>query len=417
MLFVDLDRFKVINDSLGHIIGDQLLRDVARRLQGCLRATDVVARFGGDEFIILADEIQAPQDATDLGTRILVQLKTPFTFGSQEVSVAASIGIALASTDNHTAEELLRDADTAMYRAKALGKNRVEVFDVMMHRGAVARLTLETDLRRALDRSEFVLHYQPILSLATQAVRGFEALLRWQRRDGSLMPPQEFIPLAEETGLIVPVGAWALKQACRQLAVWQREFPAETPLTMAVNISARQLQEPAFIEEVASAIRDTGVATGSLHLEITESALVDSSDAMVTRLEQLKALSVGLHLDDFGTGYSSLSYLHRFPLDTIKIDRSFIQKIEETAGDDDTLVGAIITLAKKLSLCVIAEGVETAAQLSALQAADCGHGQGYLFAPPTDAATTSAALRSSSSTLAHAAAPALGAAEPVMSQT
>ena len=279
-----------------------------------------------------------------------------------------------------------------MYRAKALGKNRHEVFDVTMHQGAVARLTLETDLRHGLAREEFVVHYQPILSLTTRIVVGFEALLRWQRADGRRVPPAEFIGIAEETGQIVPLGTWVLNEACQQIAIWQRKFPSETVLTMAVNVSARQLEHATFVDDLALIIRKSGLVPGTLHLELTESALMDSSDAMLYRLRQLKELGAQLYLDDFGTGYSSLSYLHRFPLDTLRSIGRSSSGWKRRSATTPWLEG-IVSLAKKLGMGVIAEGVETRAELRQLQEAQCGHGQGFLFSPPADAARIEALLR------------------------
>jgi diguanylate cyclase (GGDEF)-like protein/PAS domain S-box-containing protein len=392
VLFVDVDRFKVINDSLGHLVGDQLLQEIGRRIRDCLRSADVVARFGGDEFTILADDIGAPDDAVAVAGHVQDALKQRFVVGGHEISVNASIGIAVGSIHYQRGEELLRDADIAMYRAKALGKNRCEVFEPTMGEGALARLTLENDLRGALERQEFVLVYQPIFSLASARVVGFEALVRWHRRDGTLLLPAEFIPLAEETGLIVPLGAWVLDEACRQLAAWQGAHPTDPPLTVAVNITARQLEQPGFIDEVALALRDSGVAPGTLHLEITESALVDSSGEILQKLWQLKEFGVRLHLDDFGIGYSSLSYLHRFPLDMIKIDRSFIIRME-SREKSDTVVEAIISLGKNLGMGVVAEGVETAGQVALLQAAACDQVQGYFFSAPLDADGVAVLLR------------------------
>jgi len=396
VLFVDLDRFKVINDSLGHLIGDQLLKGVAERLKACLRDGDVIARFGGDELTILVDELQGSDAVHDVAIRIQDALKTPFVFGRHEICVTASIGVAVGPADYDRGAELLRDADIAMYQAKMLGKNRHEVFDVAMHRRALARLTLETDLRHAIDRQEFVLHFQPIVSLASKAIVGVEALVRWQRPDGRCVLPIEFMAVAEETGLIVPLGTWGLQEACKQMAPLQREFPTSPPLSIAVNVATRQLKQPKFIEQVASIIRNAGLAPGTLHLEITESAMLDSSEAMLTKLRQLKELGIQLYLDDFGTGYSSLSYLHRFPLDVIKIDRSFINRIDARSGDD-TLVAAIVTLGKKLGMGVIAEGVETAAQLRQLESNHCQLAQGFLFSPAVDAAGLRDLFRAASS--------------------
>ena len=392
VLFVDIDRFKVINDSLGHLIGDQLLRSIAARMREGLRAGDVVARFGGDEFTVLVDDIQGPNDAVEVSTRIQDALKATFHIGGQDICVTASIGIATGSPEYERGEDLLRDADIAMYRAKALGKNRHQQFDVAMGQGALARLTLENDLRRALDRGEFILHYQPILCLASLRIVGFEALVRWQHGDGLSVAPAEFIPIAEETGLIGPLGAWVLNEATRQMAAWQQEFSSSPPLTIAVNMSPRQLAQPDFVDDVASIIRDAGLAPGTLHLEITENALIDSTEEILAKLWQLKELSVRLYLDDFGIGYSSLGYLHRFPLDMIKIDQSFIKRME-WREKGDRVVEAIITLGKNLGMGIVAEGVETFVQLEILKAAGCEQVQGYLFSAPVDAAEAATLLR------------------------
>ncbi len=384
VLFVDLDRFKIINDSLGHLIGDELLKEVAWRLQGLLRAEDVIARFGGDEFTILLDGIAGEQEARDVAARISKELETPFVFNNQEMCVTASIGIALSSPACTNDEDLLRNADIAMYRAKALGKNRHESFDAAMHHGAVARLTMETDMRRALEWEEFTVSYQPIVALKEQAIVGFEALARWTRADGRKVPPSEFIPIAEETGLIMPLGHWVLSEACKQVAQWQTAFPSAAPLSVAVNLSPRELEQARFVDQIARIISASRIAPSSLHLELTERSLIDGSETNLARIRDLKELSVQLYLDDFGTGYSSLSYLHRFPMDVIKIDQSFIHRMEANVKDD-TLVGAIITLGKKLGMDIIAEGVETAAQFKQLQTTACDCVQGYFLAPPLEA--------------------------------
>jgi diguanylate cyclase (GGDEF)-like protein len=392
VLFVDLDRFKVINDSLGHLIGDQLLKEVAWRLQGLLRTEDVIARFGGDEFVILLDNLGGPDHAHEIATRIREELKTPFLFGTHEICVSASIGITLGSSEHEKGDEILRNADIAMYRAKALGKNRHETFDAAMHDKAMARLALENDMRHALEWKQFVVKYQPIINLENQTIVGFEALTRWKRPDGQDVSPAEFIPIAEETGLIVPIGHWILSEACRQVAAWQQRYPMPSPLSVAVNLSPRELEQPGFVERIAEVLYETGIAEGSLHLELTERSLVDGSEASLARFRQLKALGVRLYLDDFGTGYSSLSYLHRFPIDTIKIDQSFINRMEANVKDD-TLVDAIIALAKKLGMEVIAEGVETEVQFRQLQATDCHFAQGHYFAAPGDREAIDSVLR------------------------
>jgi diguanylate cyclase (GGDEF)-like protein/PAS domain S-box-containing protein len=392
VLFVDLDRFKVINDSLGHLIGDQLLKEVAWRLQSLLRTEDIIARFGGDEFVILLDNIAGAGDAHDIATRIRQELETPFLFGTHEICVSASIGITIGSSEHEKGEEILRNADIAMYRAKALGKNRHETFDAAMHDKAMARLALENDMRHALEWKQFVVKYQPIIALDTQTIVGFEALTRWKRPDGRDVAPAEFIPIAEETGLIVPLGHWILNEACRQVATWQRRHPMASPLSVAVNLSPRELEQPGFVERIAEVLRDSCVAPGSLHLELTERSLVDGSEATLARIRQLKDLGVRLYLDDFGTGYSSLSYLHRFPIDTIKIDQSFINRMEANVRDD-TLVDAIIMLAKKLGMEVIAEGVETEMQFRQLQSTECDFAQGHYFAAPGEFDTMDALLR------------------------
>ncbi len=384
VLFLDFDRFKNINDSLGHLAGDQLLKAIAQRLQECLRPGDTVSRFGGDEFALLLEDVSDLSDATLVAERVQNAMRQPFQLGSQQVFSSASIGIALGHGAYERAEDLLRDADMAMYRAKARGKARHEVFDAEMHTRAVALLQLETDLRWAIERHEFRLHYQPIVRLSDGAVTGFEALIRWEHPQRGLVSPAEFIPIAEETGWIVPIGKWVLEKACAQLASWQAEFGAEHTLSMSVNLSGKQFSQPDLIELVETTIKRSGIAPDSLKLEITESAIMENAQTVTNRLLQLRKLGVKLGLDDFGTGYSSLSYLHRFPLDTLKIDRSFVARLLED-GENREIVRTIVTLGKNLGMDVVAEGVEEAQQLSDLRGLNCQQGQGFLFARPLPA--------------------------------
>ena len=382
VIFLDCDRFKVINDSLGHLVGDQLLIQVARRLEACLRPGDVVARLGGDEFTILLENIQDISDATRVASRINQELMRPFNLTGRIAYISASIGIALNSPDCNQPEELLRNADTAMYRAKALGKARYEVFDATMHAQAQERLQLETDLRQAIERCEFQLHYQPIVSLVTEAVIGFEALIRWQHPQRGLIFPEDFMPVAEETGLITSISQWVLQEACHQMGVWQRKFPASQPLTIGVNLSRKQLSQLHLVQRLELILQETGLDASSLKLEVTETALMDDREEVAAQiLSQLKELGVQLSVDDFGTGYSSLSCLHYFPIDTLKIDRSFVNCIRSRSKDSE-IVQAIVTLAHNLGIEVTAEGVETDEQLVELKTLKCDRAQGYFFSKP-----------------------------------
>jgi diguanylate cyclase (GGDEF)-like protein/PAS domain S-box-containing protein len=380
VLFLDIDRFKIVNDSLGHIIGDQLLVAVARRLEACVRPGDTVARLGGDEFTILVDDIAEVSDATRVADRILRELQRPFNLSGQEVFTSTSIGIALSQTGYERADDLLRDADLAMYRAKALGKARYEVFDTMMHARAVGLLQLETDLRRALDRDEFKVHYQPIINLHNGRVIGFEALVRWHHPQRGVVMPDEFIPVAEETGLIVPVGREVLRESCRQLHEWRHSFP-DLQLSVSVNLSGKQFRQPDLVEQIERILDAWQLPPALLRLEITESVIIDNTEAAIDTLSRLRSIGVRLDLDDFGTGYSSLSYLHRFEMDAIKIDRTFVSAVGDR-GENSAIVRTIVNLARNLELEVIAEGVETPEQVAILRALDCELVQGYLFARP-----------------------------------
>lgn len=391
VLFLDLDRFKIVNDSLGHAVGDLLLIAIGERLETCLRSQDTVARFGGDEFVILLDNIANVNEATAITQRIQTALLSPFNLQGYEVFTNASIGIALSSSNYNQPEELLRDADIAMYRAKNLGKARYEIFNVQMYAQAKELLPLETNLRRAIERQEFVLDYQPIVSLETNQIIGFEALVRWLRPKQGLLTPDRFIPLAEETGLIVPIGNWVLEEACRQLQLWQTQFSTAPPLTMSVNFSSKQFLQPNLIEQMAQILQATGLKPNSLKLEMTESVLMDNSQSITAILLQLGEMGIQIQIDDFGTGYSSLSYLHRFPSNALKIDRSFVSTMGNELENLE-IVKTIIRLADGLKIDAIAEGVETAEQVSQLKKLKCQYAQGYFFSPPMRAEAVSALL-------------------------
>jgi diguanylate cyclase (GGDEF)-like protein len=381
VLFLDCDRFKVINDSLGHLVGDELLIAIAKRLQAFLREKDTLARLGGDEFTILLTDIEVISQVTQIAEQIIKELSFPFYIDRREVFISASIGIVLSNIGYQQPEHLLRDADTAMYRAKALGKARYHVFDPVMHQEALQLLQLDTDLRRAIEREEFIVYYQPIIAVATGKISGFEALVRWQHPLRGMVSPVEFIPVAEETGLISEIGNWVMREACRQLRTWQEQKLAQQPITMSVNLSVREFSQTNLIEKIDRVLYETKLSAHSLKLEITESAIMEANHATQKILEQLKQREIQLSIDDFGTGYSSLSYLNRLPVDALKIDRSFIQPI---GGQSDTLglVPAIISIAQTLGMNAIAEGVETSEQLERLRQLNCGFGQGYFFSKP-----------------------------------
>jgi diguanylate cyclase (GGDEF)-like protein len=383
VLFLDLDRFKNVNDSLGHSIGDQLLIAMARRLESCIREGDIVARLGGDEFAILLDGIPHANEAKNMAGRIQERLASPFNLSGHEVFTTTSIGIALSSTGYDHPENILRDADTAMYRAKAQGKACYEVFDKGMHTHAVYVLKMENDLRRALEREEFRVVYQPIVALDNGQLAGFEALIRWQHPERGFVSPSDFIPLAEDTGLIVPIGLWILRKACQQLAKWQWQVAGSRELFMSVNLSSKQAAQPTLVTEIHDILEETNVEARHLKLEITESAVMDNAEMSARLLKRLKALGVQLSIDDFGTGYSSLGYLHRFPVNTLKIDRSFVGRIGE-AAENIEIVRTIVSLAENLGMEVVAEGVETLSQLTQLRKLNCRYGQGYLFSRPVD---------------------------------
>jgi diguanylate cyclase (GGDEF)-like protein/PAS domain S-box-containing protein len=382
VLFLDLDRFKNVNDSFGHTCGDRVLVNIARRLEQCVRPGDTVARIGGDEFVILLEDIKEMGTALTVAERIERTLSAPINLEGREVVIPASIGIALASSKYEKAEDILRDADIAVYRAKALGRARHVVFDPAMHQKTVALLELETDLRRAIERQEFILYYQPIVSLETGDAVSVEALIRWEHPERGLVPPNEFIPLAEETGLILPIGEWVLREACKQITAW-RKSSGSSPV-VALNVSSHQLKQEDFPQRVGGILKEYGLPPDSIELEITETVLMENLETGQEKLAQFKEMGVALSLDDFGTGYSSLSYLQRFPVQKLKVDRAFVANL---GLDPETtqIVQAIFHLARGLGLDVVAEGIETTQIVSRLKGMGCKFGQGYFFARPTDA--------------------------------
>lgn len=392
VLFLDFDRFKVVNDSLGHLIGDQLLVAGAQRLTACVRALDTVARLGGDEFVILLEEPQSTSAVLRVADRIQSELQKAFLLSGHQVFIAASIGIVLSAQASDLPEEILRDADAAMYRAKALGKARYEVFQVDMRAQAVARLTLEAELRQALEQQEFRVYYQPIVAFATGQITGVEALLRWQHPGRGLLLPAAFLTLAEETGLLAPLGRWLLREGCRQLRAWQDQFRREPPLTLNVNLSSQQFMQPDLDQFIQEVLDEFGLAPGSLRLEITERTIIDDTQATAGILARLRALGVQLEIDDFGTGYSALSYLQQLKLDAIKIDRSFVSRLG-SEGTNSAVVRTILALGHNLGLRIIAEGVETEAQFAKLKALGCQTGQGFLFGKPVSEGDLARLLR------------------------
>ena len=395
VLFLDLDRFKVINDSLGHGAGDQLLEAVAERIGHSLRRHETLARFGGDEFVILCEDIFDDEDAVAVAERVLKAFSLPFHLALGETMAAASIGISVTSDPNQDPDDLIRDADAAMYRAKGAGGARVVLFDEVTRERALARLHNERAIRKAIEREEFRVFFQPEISIDGEHIMGMEALVRWQHPERGLLGPGEFIALAEETGLIVPLGTWVLRDACQRAVVWQRSRPADQPLTLRVNVSARQLAQDSLRATVAEVIAETGIEPGLLCLEVTESVLIEDPEESIRTLTELKQLGVKIAIDDFGTGYSSLEYLRRLPVDCVKVDRSFVRGVPENE-EDVAIVNAVIELGHALKLSVTAEGVETTDQFDNLRAAGCDTAQGFLFfrpEPPEEVAKLFAGAR------------------------
>jgi diguanylate cyclase (GGDEF)-like protein len=381
VLLLDLDDFKTVNDSLGHAAGDELLIAVAVRLRSCVRPGDTLARLAGDEFAILLDDLDDERAAVAVAKRVGARLEAPFEIDEMEIAVRASIGISLGQTPEARPDDLMRDADVAMYEAKARGKGGFQVFEPHMRHAVVKRMELKADLRHALERGELHVHYQPYVKLADESIAGAEALLRWEHADRGLIPPLDFIPLAEEMGLIVPIGRWVLRAACAQAVDWGRRFPELGPLTLSVNVSARQLQDRTFVGEVSAILTEHGLSPERVVLELTESSLVEDPDQAVRRLEELRELGIRLAIDDFGTGYSSLGYLQRYPIEILKVHRAFVSELGRHP-DEPALAKAIVQLAQHLGMQTIAEGVEDAVQVDALRALGCGYAQGFHFSRP-----------------------------------
>jgi len=403
VLFLDLDNFKLVNDSLGHQFGDKLLTEAAARLRACVRAQDTVARLGGDEFVVILELLAGEEDALPVAKAIAHQFSRPFVLDGREVVVTASIGIAISDAGQEHAESLLRDADLAMYRAKSDGRARYIVFDPSMQTDSLARLELENDLRHALDQNELRVHYQPIVVMESGEFTEVEALVRWQHPTRGLVSPGEFIPIAEETGLIIPLGLWVLEEACRQVVAWHEQFATKNLLTLSVNLSPRQFQQPSLVADVARVLHESGLPASCLKLEITEGVIMRDAEATIRTLWELKDLGLQLAIDDFGTGYSSLSYLKRLPLDVLKIDRSFVSGIGNNQ-EDTAIVHAIMALAKSLSLKVTGEGIETAEQAALLGEWGCDRGQGYLFSRPLDGQKAGALLEAAARQISVASA-------------
>ena len=383
VLFIDLDRFKTINDSLGHQAGDELLLKTADKLLNLIRPSDMVARLGGDEFVVLIENVKEPKRANRIAERILRDLQKPTKINGQKIHVGASIGIAFSSANYDKPEDLIRDADLAMYRAKVKGKGRYETFDSKLRSGAVSLLQTEIDLRRAIERGEFILNYQPIVSLNSDDIVGFESLIRWNHPTRGLVAPDNFISVAEETGLILPIGKWVIRESCRQMREWQKEFTAAHSMIINVNLSARQLESKDLVEQIEVILQETGLNPNCLKLEITESAIMNNAEEAVATVVALRKMGVRVSIDDFGTGYSSLSYLHRFPINTLKIDRSFVSRIGN-ADEHAEIIRTIITLAFNLGIDVVAEGVENIEQLDFLRQMNCNFGQGFYYSRPVN---------------------------------
>jgi diguanylate cyclase (GGDEF)-like protein len=391
VVFLDLDRFKVVNDGLGHAVGDALLVEVASRLSACVRPGDTVARMGGDEFTLLLEDLGGPEDGRQVAQRVQEAIDQPCTLEGQDVFTTASAGFVFGSAAYTRPEEVLRDADTALYRAKSLGKARCVFFDDSMHDRAVEVLELETSLRRAVERGELRLHYQPVVSLAAGAVEGFEALVRWEHPKRGLLPAGAFLAVAEDTGLIIGIGRWVVGEACRQLRAWDALRKGHDTMAMSVNVSGRQFAQAGLVEDVQRALQEADLSPSRLRLEITESAIMENTEAARSTLAQLRALGVELHMDDFGTGYSSMGYLRDFQIDALKIDQSFVGHMGP-AGENTQIVRTIIDLGHSLGLQVVAEGIETAEHAAQLRAFGCDYGQGYFYARPLDPAGVEAFL-------------------------